>query len=174
MRDWIRRWLGAAQAPDPSSDAVRRIAAELDALPEDQAKSTAAMAYVLGRVAFADRVVTPEESARMEEIVRERSGLPEAQAVLVVQMAKTQNRLFGATEDFLVTRELAASLSREERLSLLDSLFAIGAADDSISTTEEAVIRQIAAELGLSHEDYVEVRTHWSEKRAVLKGLDGS
>ena len=62
-------------------------------------------------------------------ILRELGGLPEAQAALVVEIAKSQNRLFGATEGFLVTRELRASATREECRQLLDCLCAVSAAD---------------------------------------------
>ena len=75
--------------------------------------------------------------------------LPEDQAILVVQIAKSQNQLFGGTENFLVTREFRDMASREQRLELLDCLFAVSAADDSISTVEENQIRQISSELGL-------------------------
>jgi len=38
----------------------------------------------------------------MAEIIRRLGHLSEEQAVLVVELAKTQSRLFGGTEDFLV------------------------------------------------------------------------
>ena len=49
--------------------------------------------------------------------------------LIVVQMAKTQNQLFGSTEDYLVTREFERMASREQKLALLDCLFAVAAAD---------------------------------------------
>ena len=41
----------------------------------------------------------------MEQLVVGLSGLPEEQAILVVQIAKSQATLFGGTENFLVTGE---------------------------------------------------------------------
>ena len=69
----------------------------------------------------------------MERIVMQRGGLTEAQAVVAVQIAKSQNALFGGTDDYLVTRELAASTTRDEKLALLDCCFAVSAADRDIT-----------------------------------------
>ena len=107
----------------------------------------------------------------MEEIVRGVGHLPEEQAVLVVQIAKSQHRLFGGTENFLVTREFRDLSTPEERHELLECLFAVSAADESISGAEEAQIRQIASELGFSHGQFVDARVKWSEHREVLKTM---
>jgi uncharacterized tellurite resistance protein B-like protein len=105
----------------------------------------------------------------MEQLVGQRAGLPEEQAILVVQMAKSQNLLFGGTENYLVTKELNRLASREEKLALLDCLFAVSAADESITTSEDSVIRQIADELLLEHRDYIDVRRRFRDRLAVLR-----
>jgi uncharacterized tellurite resistance protein B-like protein len=109
----------------------------------------------------------------MEEIVHSLGHLPEDQSILVVQIAKSQNRLFGSTENFLVTREFMEISTAAQRQELLDCLFAVSAADESISGVEEAQIRQIASELGFSHRDYVTARSAYNEHREVLKPLLG-
>ena len=110
----------------------------------------------------------------MERIVRELGGLPEEQAILVVQMAKTQSLLFAGTENFLVTREFNQLASREEKLKLLECLFAVSSADASISAEENHEIRRIASELNLEHQDVVAVRAAYREHLAVLKPPPGS
>lgn len=160
-----------ASEDQAATDTVRRIAAELEALPPERARYIAAFAYVLSRVAHADLDVSKDETREMEKIVRRFGHLPEDQAVLVVEIAKSQARLFGETENYLVTRELDELATREQKEEILDCLFAVSAADDSISSTEETHIRQIASELGFSHKEYVQARSDWSDKREVLKGL---
>lgn len=150
---------------------VRRIVAELESLDTERAGFVAAFAYILGRVAHADLDISAEETRAMEEIVRGVGHLPEEQAVLVVQIAKSQHRLFGGTENFLVTREFRDLSTPEERQDLLECLFAVSAADESISGAEEAQIRQIASELGFSHGQFVDARVKWSEHREVLKTM---
>jgi uncharacterized tellurite resistance protein B-like protein len=134
----------------------------------EHARFIAAFAFILCRVARADLRISSSETRAMERIVVERGGLPEEQAILVVQMAKTQSTLFGGTENFLVTREFNKIATREQKLALLDCLFAL-ASDEMISTTEDNEISRICKELQLSHDDFVSVRMAYREHRAVLK-----
>lgn len=170
-------WTLAGQqnsAPDRGSvahetETVRKIVQALDRLEPQQARYIAAVAYLLGRVAHADQNISPEETREMERIVMKRGGLPEEQAILVVQMAKTQNMLFGGTENFLVSREFGKIASREQKLALLDCLYAVSSADRNISTVEDNEIRKISIELHLSHEEFIAVRTNYRDHLAVLK-----
>lgn len=169
----ILRWLGIRppDTSDPSADtdSVRRIVARLDDMPEDRARFAAAFAYLLSRVARADLVIDPDETAEMERLIVERGHLDPDQAVLVVQMAKTQNRLFGGTENYLVAKEFGKLAGHDQKLALVDCLFAVSAAGGTISAVEDGVIRQIADELRLEHRDYIEVRSRWRDRLAVLQ-----
>jgi uncharacterized tellurite resistance protein B-like protein len=111
----------------------------------------------------------------MEEIVMKEGRLPEEQAVIVVQMAKTQNILFGGTENYLVTREFNEVATQPEKLALLHCLFEVAAADASISTVEDNEISQIADGLRIEHRDFVAIRSKHRKYLAVLKnsGLSG-
>src|SRR6185436_14806183 len=112
-----------------------------------RARHLAAFAYLLGRVAHADQHVSPEETAAMEALVRRHGQLPQDQAMVVVQLAKTSNLLFGGTANFLVAREFSQVASYEQKLALMQCLFALSATDESISTAEEGEIHRIATEL---------------------------
>jgi uncharacterized tellurite resistance protein B-like protein len=151
------------------TETVRKIVQKLDQLPEDQARYIAAFAYLLGRAARADLEVSAEETAVMERIVMKEGGLPEELAPIVVQMAKTQNLLFGATEDYLVTREFERTATHEQKVALLECLFAVTAADENITSAEDNVVKQIATELKLQHSDYIAARLRFREHLAVLK-----
>jgi uncharacterized tellurite resistance protein B-like protein len=171
----LKRLLGNAHELTPESEveAVRRIARELEAMEPERARYVAAFAYLLSRVANADLKVSQEETLKMERIVQALGHMPPDQASLVVEIAKGQNRLFGGTENFLVTRELRDLATREQCLELLDCLFAVSAADESISGAEETQIRQIASELGFTHAELVQARSAYNDKREILKGLPG-
>jgi uncharacterized tellurite resistance protein B-like protein len=153
----------------PETETVRKIAEALDRLEPQRAKFIASFAYLLSRAAHADMNISGEETRAMERIVMDRAGLPEEQAVMVVQIAKTQNMLFGGTENYLVTREFNGIATKEEKLSLLDCLFAVAAADQTISTIEDNEISQIADELRIEHKDFIPVRLRYREFLAVLK-----
>ena len=161
-----------ARPHSDDSDTIRRIAGELEQLDEPRARYLAAFAYVLSRVAAADLTVSEAETTKMIEIVKRLGRLSDDQAVLVVAMAKNQNRLFGGTEDFLVTRVFRQIATDEQRRELLDCLFAVSAADETITADEEAQIRQIASELGFEHQQFIQARLAYSARRSVLKASD--
>ena len=105
----------------------------------------------------------------MERIVVERGGIPPQQAVIVVQIGKSQNRLFGGTEDFLVTREFNEIADRAQKLQLLDCLYAVSASDDDVSTVEDNEIGKIANELRLDRADLVRAREAYVQYLSVLR-----
>ena len=155
-------------APSEETETVRKIVAALDRMEPGRARFIAAFAYILCRVARADLHISPSESRAMERVVVEHGGLPEEQAILVVQMAKTQSTLFGGTENFLVTREFNRIATHQQKLALLDCLFAI-ASDEMISTVEDNEISRVCSELHLSHDEFISVRMAYREHRKVLK-----
>jgi uncharacterized tellurite resistance protein B-like protein len=178
----LRRFLGgpaAAQtgpverptAASTETSTVRRIVSELESLPPDRARHLAGFAYILGRAANSDMVVTDGETALMERIVMEHGGIPEAQAVLVVEIAKQQERLFGGTEDYLVTRQWTAEASEDERLALLRCCFLIDAVDDTITAEESAVLNEIANELLLEAATIARIRGEFTDRYAVVKAM---
>jgi len=172
--DWLTgtgSW-GAEQAPEAGgtqTGPIRKITRELDQLDPERARYIAGFAYLLGRVAHADLEISDEETGEMERVVVELGRLPEEQAIIVVQMAKTQNRLFGGTEDYLVSREFGKLASREEKLGLLECLFAVSASEGGISTVEDNEISKIAREIQLGRHDVVRARGEWREHLNVLR-----
>jgi uncharacterized tellurite resistance protein B-like protein len=169
----IRNFLGfaPASAPTAETEAVRKVIEALDHLPPDQARYIAAFGYLLGRAANADLQITPEETAVMEKILTEQAGIPLEQAMIVVQTAKMRTQFFGGTDNFLVTREFARIATHEQKLNLLDCVFAVTAAGDDISQTENNEIRQIASELGIEHPDFIRVRSAWRDRLTVMRNL---
>lgn len=150
-----------ASGPEPNDDSIRRIADELDRLAPERARYVAAFAYILSRVARADQEISPEETALMERVVMDKGGLPRDQAIIVVQMAKTQHLVLGGTEDYAVAREFGRLATHEQKLALIDCLFAVSATDDSILTVEDNEIVKVARELKIEHADVVGLRSRY-------------
>ena len=167
----IRAWLGV-DAPDQAQTfaPLRDTLDALDHMEPERARFLAAFAYLLGRVAHADQHVSPEETRAMEALVREEGRLSEDQAMLVTQLAKTSNLLFGGTANFLVAREFSVAASYEQKLALMRCLFAVSVTDDSISLAEEGEIHKIAKELGINQPDLVSLRV---AHRRHLPGISG-
>lgn len=176
MSIWKFLGLSPSDAPGPAAtssetETIRKIVDALDRLEPERARYIAAFAYILSRVANADMEISGEETRAMEKIVIERGGLPEEQAIMVVQMAKSQNRLLGGTENFLVTREFAKIADHDQKIALLHCLFAVSAADDSIISAEDTEIRKVASEIKLSHSDFISVKSHYTDHLEALKDL---
>jgi uncharacterized tellurite resistance protein B-like protein len=173
----VLSWLGlsrrkekkdAAAAPT-GREAVRHLLGQLDALDPELARYLSLFAYLLARVADVDLDVSEAETRQMECVVGAFGQLPPTQATLVVELAKAQNRLFGATENHLAAREFAALATEDQKRALLHCLFAVSAADDAITVQEEEAIRVIGRELGIGDEEYILIRRAYRDKRAVLK-----
>jgi len=151
------------------TETVRRIAARLEALPAGRARQIAAFAYVLARVAHSDLEIDAAESAEMERLVAELGGLPGAEAALVVEIAKSQARLLGGTENYVVTREFRRGATPEERARLLECVYAVAAADGTISSVENVECGRIADELGFTREEALALRSAYRDKLSVLR-----
>jgi len=176
----LRRFLpgsgGAAPPPEPKLNAgdtetVRRIALQLEALPVDRARYLAAFAYILMRAAAADLEISDVESRAIEGLVGEYGGLPEAQAVLVTQIARNQSLLYGSTEDYLVTRQFRDLSSDEDRLKLLRCCYLVGAADDTITAEESDTLQEIAKELDIDRDAVNVIRNEFAPKLSVIQAM---
>jgi len=163
--------VSSSNAERSDTDTIRKIVATLEAMDEAQAKYIAAFSYLLGRVAHADLDISDEETAEMEKIVSNFSEIGPEQAILIVQIAKSQNVLFGGIENFLVSRALKATSTEDQRHNLLHCMYAVSVADDTISGEEEKVIDQIAKELGIQRQNLIAIRSEYNEKRAVVKAM---
>jgi uncharacterized tellurite resistance protein B-like protein len=155
----------------PETASVRRIFHQLEQLPPAEARYLAAFAYLLSRAARADLHVYPEETETMQRIIQEHSKLPSERATLVVEAAQTENRIHGATDDFLVTREFDKIATYDQKIQLLDCLYAVAASHASISIKEDNEIRQIASELRVDRRDVIAVRSRYRDHLAVLQDL---
>jgi len=168
----LLRFLGVRTSPKDAAgetETVRRIAAKLERLEPALATYLAAFAYVLARVANADLEIDAAETAEMERCVRDVAQLGDAEAVLVVQIAQSQTRLLGGTENYVVTREFRKIATAEQRGKLLQCLYAVAAADGTISGVETSEIRSIAEELGFTRAEANSLRSSYRDKLAEFQ-----
>lgn len=166
------RFLGAGEKrsePGGETETVRRIAQQLERLDPEAAKYLAAFAYVLARIANADLEIDPTETAEMERSVHEVAQLSEAEAALVVQIAQSQARLLGGTENYVVTREFRRISTPEQRGKLLQCLYAVAAADGTITTDESREIASVGEELGFTRAEVNSLRSVYHDKLAEFQ-----
>lgn len=167
----ILSWLGITAAPEGDDNVLGAIELELATLGPERARFIACFAYILTRAARADHQITDGEARAMAQIIVEHGHVDAGQAALIVRIARDAGHSRG-TDDFLITREFERVATREQKLALLDSLFAIAAADRSILTVEDNEVRRIASELKLEHADYIAVRQPYLSNLEVLRKTD--
>jgi uncharacterized tellurite resistance protein B-like protein len=168
----ILKWLGLSDDVASTVDSVAEIERALTELDPADARYLACFAFILHRVARADHVITDDEAMLIQRLVAAHGGLSPERAALVARIAQTEHLRHGGTEDFIVTRQFGRVASREQKLALLDCLFAVSAADESIRTIEDNEIRRVASEIGLEHADYIRVRgahVHHLEARKTAR-----
>lgn len=156
-------------AEDTDVDSVRRIVKSLESLEATQAHYVALFASILSRVAHSDLDISDAETKAIEEVVRKVGHLGEELAVLVTGIAKHQNQLLGGVENYLITREFGRVATVRQKMELMESLFIVAAAEEGISAEENQEIRKIAEEIGLSHQDFLAVRSSFKQHLNVLK-----
>ena len=164
------KWLGLGGAPSArETDGVDRVEAALEGVDPARARYLACFAYILTRSARADHEVTDGEAREMERILVSHERLTAEQAATLISLARKEALRSGGTEDFIITREFKQLATREQKLALLDALFAVSAVDESILTVEDNEIRRVASELALEHADFIAVRARHRASLAVMQ-----
>ena len=97
--------------------------------------------------------------------------LSQAQAVLVVEMARNMNELYGATDDYVVTRDFSTIATREQCEDLLRTAFAVGAADDSITAAEVAELNEVGKELGFRSDEVDSLRNEFRDQLSSIQAM---
>jgi tellurite resistance protein len=178
----LRSLFGGGSAPESGTskeassntrdtESIRRIAGEIEALPVEERRYIASFAYVLARAAHADLEISDTELEFMEKAVVQVGHLSTAQAVLVVEMARNMAELYGATDDYVVTRSFAEHSTREQRENLLRTAFAVGAADDTITAAESAELNEIGKELGFRADEVDSIRNEFRDQLAAIQAM---
>ncbi|MFT5444048.1 MAG: putative tellurite resistance protein B-like protein [Myxococcota bacterium] len=157
-----------------ASPALNRIIATLEGMPEERARFIAAFAYVLARVAHADLRIEDSEVDAMVRATTKLGNLSEDEAKLAVEIAVTHARDEGGTSNYLITREFRELSSKEQRFALIECLYAVSAADGTISTTESGEVSKIAEEFGLTRNETNSLRSGWKDHLAEFQGLKKS
>ena len=162
----------ARPAPaETDTEVIRRISTQLEQLDPERRRFLAGLAYILGRVANADLTITPEETAFIEKTLEEDGDLPEAQAVLVVQIAKNLEELYGGTENFRVTREFTQHATDQQKRVALAAAFAVTASDNAINADEAHELGELADELGISRSELNELRRKYADKTTSVQSV---
>jgi uncharacterized tellurite resistance protein B-like protein len=152
------------------TQSVHMIAAALSGLPPARARYVAAFAYLLGRAANANLEVTDVERKQIASI-GEQAGLDDVTAKLVADLSAHLSADFGATDDYLVSREFKAISTMEERLRLIRACFLVMAADDVIDASESWLVNRLAEELDVERADLNRIRSEFHDQLSGVRSV---
>lgn len=125
-------------------------------IPDSDLRKLSLAGGLMARVAYVDQVVTEDEFDSMVKALQAGWQLSGQAAALVAEIAVSE--VSNDLDYFRLTREFFSATSLEERVSFLDTLFTVAAADGEISARESVEIRRIARSLQLTQQQFVEAK----------------
>jgi uncharacterized tellurite resistance protein B-like protein len=166
------RWLidqVSLASPDKGTALGRAVREQLAGTDEESARIVAAIAGLLGTVAYADRNYAPVEEERIREQLGRVRGLTASGVDSICRVLREHIVDISTIEAPVYARELLDLADRELRLEVLDALVDLAAADDEITVSETNVLRLTATALGLTQSDYNASQSRYREKLKVLQ-----
>jgi uncharacterized tellurite resistance protein B-like protein len=160
--------------PRTSSDEQNHLAevvrAHLQGADESTLAIVAAIAGLLGTVAYADRELRGPEWDQLRRELGRINGLDARGVDAICGVLKSDIVNISTTELPRYTRVLREQASRELRIEILGVLLDLAASDGTVSLDEVNLLRNTAGALGLSQLDYNDAQAPHRDKLSVLQG----
>lgn len=147
---------------------LRAVRNEMPTAADEDVKIIAAIAGLLGQVAYADRPYLPAEEHRIRTELGKVQGLGDKGAEAVCRTLRTSIATVAEIEAHEYAKFLRDLADRDLLLHLLDLLLDVAAADDNVSLVEVNLIRRLTDNLGLTQADYNASQARYRDK---LSGL---
>ena len=138
---------------------------------EERLEFLAGFAGQLARVAHADEGISAAEAKAIAARLREQAQLDEDEARVVVDMLRNEFEVLRSIQPYVLNRAVNARATQAEKESLVNSLYAVGAADHLVSDVEEQEIRRIANALLIPHSVLMNIRGRYRDRIEVLQKL---
>ena len=164
--------LGLARSDPPPRNRYRAAVREhLDRLPAERAEFVAAFAGLLARVANADMEVSDAERKAMRRVITKNVGLSPAESEAVADTVVHHASALGGIDYASLTNTFNELGSEADKERLIDCLYAVATADDTVSVVEDEAVRQVARALLLTHSQFVDIRSRYKEQLEVIQAL---
>jgi uncharacterized tellurite resistance protein B-like protein len=165
--------LGGSEPPPPEHEFLRSVHRELEKLGPDRVEYLAAFAGQLARVALADSVLSAEEEASIARILRERGHLEESDVRLVLDLIRHEADTLRILQHHLLNRAINECATAEQKLDLIDCLYAVAGADRSITDVEDQEIRLVAKAILVPHNELMTIRARYKDQLEVMRLMKG-
>ncbi len=143
----------------------------LEGYTESDIKLITGFAGFLGKVAYADMEISDVEKKTIRSVLEETLHLKRGQADATITLLERHRVQLFSIEDFIYARLINDICDKNQKLELVEALFVVAAANESVSAEEDASIRLVCKSLRLSHGDFVQIKKGFKEHLDVLKGI---
>jgi uncharacterized tellurite resistance protein B-like protein len=132
------------------SDLIRRMTApEPQILPDPDARL--ALGAILVRLARTDGDYSTDEVAQIDQLLMHRYALPQAEAAALRAQCETLEAEAPDTVRF--TRAIKEAVSYEDRVSVIEAMWAVVLADGVRDDEEDSMMRMTVSLLGVTDQD---------------------
>jgi len=125
-------------------------------LPDEQLRRLAALGGVMARVAQVDLNVTDQEFDSMVAALQGNWDLSREEATFVAEVAVSE--VAPTMDTVRLVRDVSSSVPPDKADALLDTLFAVAAADGYVTSDEMDAIYSISRSLSLSHRNFIDAK----------------
>lgn len=139
----------------------------LESYPREEATFIAAVALLLGHMAYADLDISPSETQFMRELLQSELGLTPDKAKLVTAIAVSQPAWAGL-EITKVWATIREQRPKAERKKIMHMAFQL-AAFDGINAEESQALELMSRGLGFQHPDFIELKLEFKEHMTYKK-----
>jgi uncharacterized tellurite resistance protein B-like protein len=157
------------QEPAAASALSAAVHAHLAHLPRERAELVAAFAGLLMRVAHADQEVSAAEDTALRRLVREHAGLGASESEAVATLVTSHAQGIAGIDYALLTRAMNEHASPDDKLHLVECLYAIATADDLVSVVEDDQIAAVGRALMVTRGSMLEIRARHRERLEVVQ-----
>ena len=165
-------WLNRAEAvrvPEGAEQLEFTIRSELKGADDETVLVVTAVVGLLGAVAYADSDYSNDEQQRVREELSRINGMTPSGVDAVCAALKRHILEVATVQTPHYSRVLRELGDPELRLQVLEMLVALAAADQTITSAETNVMRQITTALGLTQRDYNAAQAKYRDRLAVLQ-----
>lgn len=147
----------------------QKITSQLPNAPEQEILLVACLSGLLARVAYCDFKLHENETEIIKSALSKWSDLEEQDINAITQISIEEVQDLSGLENHKYCHPLIDILTIEQRYKILESLFAVAAADGEVEHNETEEIRQVANSLRLEHHYFISAKATVLESLKVLK-----
>ncbi len=152
-----------------SSKLHKKLADQFNGADDQELTKWACIAGLLARVANIDLEITKDEEQNIVDSIVRWAGIDEQKAIAVKNIAIEDLTELAGLENHKYCSPLNEILSKNERYSLLETLFALAASDGQADNQESEEIRVISRGLLLGNKEFIAARATVLEFLAAAK-----